>query len=428
MSSSPSFANRVQDRHVGPCQLLTLPTPVENFVSFKASFVTNPDFAAGDDIRQDLAVALLDKGTASRDRFEIARVLEDRGAKISISSDGLYIDISGKALTDDFAVVLDVLSEMLQEPLFDPKEFEKARASTIADLQRQLEQTSSQAAGALSRRLFPEDHPNYTPPTEELIEQAQALTLDEVRDYYNRHVGATDFRMAVVGDLDHKSVEESVLAAFSDWEPHESEAVHAREASPQEPGRSLVPMADRSNVDVRIGHPLDFYRDSDDYEAFYVANYILGGNFSARLMNQVRDEQGLTYHIGSSMSGVTVSHQGAWRTVVTLSSESLERGIEATIDVIRDFVEHGPTAEELATVKETITGSFVVGLATTGNLAQTLLTNAERGFDVEYIDRFPELIEGVTLEEVTEVTQRHLHPDRLHVGAAGTLPEPVRAE
>jgi predicted Zn-dependent peptidase len=426
-ASSPSFASRVRDRHVGPCQLLTLPTPVENIVSFKASVITNPDFAAGDDIRQDLAVALLDKGTKSRDRFEIARVLEDRGAKLSISSDGLYVDVSGKALTDDLPVVMDVLAEMLQEPLFDAEEFEKARASTIADLQRQLEETSSQAGGAFSRRIYPEDHPNYVPETETLIRQAQETTLDDVRDFYRQHVGATAFRMSVVGDLEHEPVEEAVLAAFGDWLPHESEPVHAREASPMEAGRSLVSMADRSNVDVRIGHALDLYRDADDYEALYVANYILGGNFSARLMNEVRDEKGLTYHIGSSISGLSVSHQGAWRTVVTLSSETFETGIEATVDVIRDFVDHGPTPEELQTVKTTITGSFVVGLATTGNLAQTLLTNAERGFDVDYIDRFPGIIEDLTLEEVAAATKRHLHPDALHIGAAGTLPETVDA-
>lgn len=428
MSRSSSFASRVLDRSVGPCQLLTLPTPVERFVSFKASFITNPNFAAGDDIRQDLAVALLDKGTQSRDRFEIARVLEDRGAKLSISSDGLYIDISGKALTEDVPVVMDVLSEMIREPLFDPAEFEKARASTIADLQRQLEQTGSQASGALSRRLFSENHPNYTPPTETLIEQAQAVSLDDVTSYYGAHVGANEFRMAVVGDLEHDAVEEAVQAAFGDWQPHESEAVHDREAEPQSPGRSLVPMADRSNVDVRIGHALDLYRDASDYEALYVANYILGGNFSARLMNEVRDEQGLTYHISSSLSGVSTTHQGSWRTVVTLSSETFEAGVEATIDVIREFVEEGPTQDELETVKTTITGSFIVGLATTGSLAQTLLTNAERDFEVAYIDRFPDVIEGLSLEEVAEATQRYLHPDQLHVGAAGTLPEPVEAE
>jgi predicted Zn-dependent peptidase len=425
MSSSASLASRVHDRHVGNCQLLTLATPVDDFVAFRASFVTNPDFAAGDDIIQDLAVAMLDKGTKRHDRFELSGMIEDIGASIDTFVDGLYVEATGKALTNDLPTVLNVLAEMLQEPLFDPEEFEKVRAMTIAQLQHQLEKTSSQAGGALKRQLFPKDHPNYAPPTEELIEQAQAATLEDVKAFFGEHVGARDFRMAVVGDLDHDVVESAVLSAFEEWEPHESDPVHATQAAPKEAGRSLVPMADRSNIDVNIGHALDMYRGDNDYEPFYVANFILGGNFSARLMNEVRDEKGLTYHISSSIAGISTKHQGAWRAVVTLSTEAFEEGVDATIDVIRRFVREGITEEELETVKTTITGSFVVGLATTTNLSKTLLTNAEREFDVEYIDRFPEIINGLTREEVNAAIRRHIQPDNLHIAAAGAFPERV---
>ena len=427
MSSPSSLASRVRDRQVGHCQLLTMPTPVSDFVSFRASFVTNPDFAAGDDIRQDLAVAMLDKGTQQRDRFELSGIIEELGASLDVFADGLYVEASGKALTKDFPTVLDVLSEMLREPLFDAEEFEKVRANTIAQLQHQLEKTSSQAGGALKRHLFPENHPNYAPPTEELIEQAQAATLADVEAYFDAHIGAKTFRMAVVGDLDHDAIERAVASSFTDWAPHESEPVHATEAAPKKAGRSLVPMSDRSNIDVKIGHALDLYRGDDDYEAFYVANFILGGNFSARLMNEVRDERGLTYHISSGIAGISTDHQGAWRTTVTLSTEAFEAGVDATVDVIREFVEDGITDEELETVKTTITGSFVVGLATTSNLARTLLTNAERGFDVEYVDRFPDVINRLTREEVNDAIRRHLSPDHLHVAAAGAFPERVKA-
>lgn len=426
-SSSPSLAARVHNRRVGACNLFTLPTPVSDFVSFRMSAVTNPDFAAGDDIRQDLAIAMLDKGTQQRDRFELSGAIEDLGASLNAYSDGLYLDVVGKALTDDLPEVLSVLSEMLREPLFDPAEFEKVQASTVAQLQHQLEKTSSQAGGAFKRRLFPSDHPNYSPPTQNLIEQVQSTTLEEVKAFFGKHVGATDFRMVVVGDLEHDAVEQAVQSTLGDWEPHASSPVHTTEARPEDVGQSYVTMADRSNIDVHIGHALDLYRGDDDYEALYVANYILGGNFSARLMNEVRDERGLTYHIGSSLSGVTTQHQGAWRAGVTLSTDAFEAGVQATVDVIRRFVAEGITEDELETVKTTITGSFVVGLATTGNMAKTLLTNAEREFDVDYIDRFPDIINGLTREEVNAAIQRHLRPDALHIAAAGAFPEQVEA-
>ena len=68
-----------------------------------------------------------------------------------------------------------------------------------------------------------------------------------------------------------------------------------------------------------------------------------------------------------------------------------------------------------------------MGLATTQRLAQSILTNAERGFDVEYLDRFPEEIEALTLGEVNEAVHRHLRPDELHEALAGVAPDPVEA-
>ena len=79
-SSQRSFADRIEERRVGPCQLYILPTPVDSVVSWHGSFCTYPDFAKGEDLLQDVAVSLLDKGTHRRDRFAVAEVLEDRGA------------------------------------------------------------------------------------------------------------------------------------------------------------------------------------------------------------------------------------------------------------------------------------------------------------------------------------------------------------
>src|SRR6056297_3316116 len=117
-NSSPNLASRIQDREAGPGRLLTLQTSVDDIVSWRGSFLAYPNLAAGDDLLQELTVSLLDKGTEQRDRFELARVLEDCGAKLNLSSDGLYIDVSGRALTEDLPRVMDVLAEMLRTPSF----------------------------------------------------------------------------------------------------------------------------------------------------------------------------------------------------------------------------------------------------------------------------------------------------------------------
>ncbi len=426
--TTPDLASRIQDRSAGPGRLLTLQTPVEEVVSWRGSFLAYPDLAAGHGPVQDLTVSLLDKGTTKRDRFELAQVLEECGAKLDLSSDGLYVEVSGRALVDDLPRVMDVLAEMLQVPSFDEQEFEKARAQSLAEVQRRMEKTGAQASSALSRRLFEEGHPNYSPAPEQRIEQLQHITLDDVRAYHDAHFGATEWTLAMVGDLDHSAVEAVVADAFADWEAHDAEPVHKTEGRPDaEAGRSVIPMPDKSNVDVRMGHSVPLRRDDDAYPALYVGNYILGGNFAARLMNTVRDEKGLTYHIRSGLSGVNTRYDGYWQTSVTLSHDQLEEGIDATSAVIRQFVEEGATKEELDDKKTTITGSYAVGLATTQRLAQSILTNAERGFDLSYLDRFPEEIRALTLGEVNEAVRTYLRPDAMHKALAGVAPEPMEA-
>ena len=426
--SSPALAPRIEDRTAGPGRLLTLQTPVDGIVSWRGSFLAYPDLAAGHDPLQELTVSLLDKGTEHRDRFELAQVLEECGAKLNLSSDGLYVDVSGRALVEDLPRVMDVLAEMLRAPAFDHEEFEKARAQSVAQVQRQMEKTGAQASSALTRRLFGAGHPNYSETPEAVIEQLQQITLDDVRAYHDAHFGATDWTLAVVGDLDHDAVAAVVSDAFEDWAAHESRPAHDTEGRTDiEPGRSVIPMPDKSNVDVRLGHTIPIRRDHDDHPALYVGNYILGGNFAARLMNTVRDEKGLTYHIGSGLSGITTRYAGYWTVRVTLSHDRLEEGIDATTAVIRDFVEEGATAEELDDKKTTITGSYTVGLATTQNLAQSILTNAERGFEMDYLDTFPDEIRSVTLEEVNAAVREYFRPDALHEALAGVRPEPVEA-
>ena len=425
-TASPNLAPRIEDRSAGPGRLLTLETAVDDIVSWRGSFLAYPDLAAEDELRQELTVSLLDKGTEHRDRFALARVLEDCGAKLDLSSDGLYVDVSGRALVEDLPRVLDVLAEMLRAPAFEESEFEKARAQAIAETRRRMEKTGAQASAALTRRLFRAGHPNHSAAPEVVIERLRSLTLEDIRAYHAEHIGATDWTMAVVGDLDHGAVEQVVADAFEGWGPHEAEPTHETEAAPEDVGRSVVPMPDKSNVDVRLGHPVPIRRDHPDYHALYVGNYILGGNFAARLMDTVRDEKGLTYHIGSGLSGVTTRYAGYWQTSVTLSRDTLDEGIAATTDVIRRFVEEGATEAELDDKKTTITGSYAVGLATTRRLAQSILTNAERGFETDYLDRFPEAIRALTLEEVNEAVRTHLRPDEMHEALAG-VPEPAAA-
>ena len=88
-------------------------------VSFRGSFRAAPDLSADQDIVQDVVAAVLDKGTASRDRFEVADALDGLGARVSFYSDGLRMGVAGRALRQDLPTVLELVAEQLREPALD---------------------------------------------------------------------------------------------------------------------------------------------------------------------------------------------------------------------------------------------------------------------------------------------------------------------
>ncbi len=417
------FAERVEERRAGACRMLALRTLVRDVVAIRGSFKVYPDFAAGQDLVQDLAVLLLDKGTRRRDRFAIAEALESRGAQLQFFSDGLRVVFSGRVLRDDLSEVLAILAEELIEPLFDAGEFEKARAQLAASLRRSMENTASQASAALSRRIYGRAHPNYQPPPEEDLERLATITVDDVRAFHAKHFGANDLTTALVGDLDVEAAEAVLRERLGAWTQGTEQASYAEHAEEEAPGRSLVPVPDKQNVDVRMGHGLPVRRQDAAYLPLFLGNFILGGNFSARLMSVIRDEMGLTYGINSSLYGISADYEGHWQVGVTLSRENVQRGIEATVAEVQRFVEGGATEAELAEKQTTVTGKFKVDMATTTGLAATLLRNAERGFDVGYLDRFPDEVSAVTLEAVNEAVRRYFHPDRFQLAMAGMLPD-----
>ena len=178
---------------------------------------------------------------------------------------------------------------------------------------------------------------------------------------------------------------------------------------------------DKTSADMVIGIPVGIDRDHPDYYALVLGNYILGGNFSARLMQTVRDQEGLTYGIGSRVRGVDSGNDGFWYVSGTFAPDLLNKGRASAMRQIKVWVNKGVSAEELENKKTTLTGSYKVGLATTSGLAGSILANAERGRDLSFLDAYPGIINGISLKDVNAAIKKYITVNKLVVVAAGTV-------
>src|SRR5689334_22138393 len=127
-----------------------------------------------------------------------------------------------------------------------------------------------------------------------------------------RFFGLGSFNVVAVGDVESETISESLKSYFSGWKTSPLEKIPDRTSqspfafppkvifsfltffSPIQESNSNVVIKDKTSCDVLIGHPIGIDRNHEDYIPLFVAQYILGGNFSSRLMSTVRDEEGLT--------------------------------------------------------------------------------------------------------------------------------------
>ena len=148
--------------------------------------------------------------------------------------------------------------------------------------------------------------------------------------------------------------------------------------------------------------------------------YILGGNFSARLMQTVRDQQGLTYGIGSGISGCSYGINGYWYTWGTFAPEMIDKGIKSTKDQIENWFNSGISEKELEAKKTTINGLFNVSLDTTSGVVDKILTNAEKGRNISYLDEYQDKIKGLEKNKINDSIQSNIDTNLLSITIAGS--------
>ncbi len=418
------IAPTVRRRAIAGADILTVKTSIQDVVTLRGAFCAGDVFnPLGNSAIADLTAGLLDKGTVNRDKFAIAALFEQVGATLGFGTDSHVVNVSGKFLRKDLALVLGLLGEQLRAPRFDPEEFAKLKKQFAGQRKRALEDTDYRADEAFSRAVFPEGHPNRPPTTEKYLADVETATLDQVKAFHAAHYGPASLRLVLVGDVDDAGIDAALREAFAGWTGGHGVDV-AQKAPALAAGRTeQVAMSGKTSVSLFIGQPSGLRYTDADRLALNMATSVLGsGFFSARLLDTIRNKEGLTYGIGAQLTNDTYT-DGAWAIRATFAPDLLDKGLASTTRELTRFAERGVTAEELANFKITLSGTYKVQLATSGGVASTLLNALQRGLTPEWVDEYPSRLQALTLEQVNAAIKNHLAPERMITVFAGTLPE-----
>ena len=431
MASDATFAERVSLCQLSAgARLTVLVNPHAPTVTIAGTLRAGPAYTAGRFAVAGLAAAMLDRGTADHDRIELAGELENRGLQLAVRASAAtptIVSFSAQGLAEELPRLVALLMEVLRRPTFPSDELDKLREQVLGSLVRERQETHERAFAALSRALFPEGHPLRRREIEEREQELVSLTRDELAAFHEAVYGPAKMVLAVVGHVDPSTAASLFEEQMRDWPDPKMEDPSWPENEESEPVEERIQIADRPSLDVFLGHRGRLLRGSKEYPAAVLANSCLGqSTLTSRLGKVVRDEHGLTYGIYSRFFG-TLHVAGPWAASVGVSAENLDRAVALSRQVISDFVEDGPTEEELADERSALAGAYRVGLATNSGIARELVTALTAGEGVDRLDRFPEDVLAVTRDDVMAAIREYLHPDRLVLTAAGDF-APVKSQ
>ena len=418
------FSSQMKREKIGPIDLITIDLPIEGVVSFVGSIAAGDSLSPADaPMLASLTASMLDKGTTNADRFQIAEQLDTLGADIGFSAGTQSLSFSGQFLRPDAGPVMELLSDQLRNPAFNPEVLETLKSRHKAGLLQAIDNPDYRAESQLSRLLYPETHVNYSTSIDVLIKDLERTSAKDLVAFHEEHYGAESMRLIFAGDIDFEQLKAAVENAFEGWSggsPYpelETTQLENRKHSER------IYIEDKTSVAVRLGYNTELQRTDDDYLPFMLGNYILGGSFHSRLMTEVRKNRGLTYDIRARHQGDIIT-PGNWLLSVSLAPSLLDEGLTATYEVVDDWYTNGVSKEEVAAAIETLNGGYLVGLSTTGAVAGQLHSFVERGFDPEYIDAYPSLLLKIKAEDVNRSIKKYFHPDQLIEVAAGSLTKP----
>jgi zinc protease len=361
-----------------------------------------------------LTAALLDEGTATRSSTEIAEALEFIGASLSVDCDQDSVTLSLQVLARELPTGLDLLSDILLHPAFRPGDVERIRAQTHAALLAEEEEPDQVAAKAFRRAAYGE-HP-YAHPVNGDLDSLARIQVADLRRFHAAFYRPGAAVIAVVGAITPEEAAAALTPRLKDWPPPLDALPSIPPPPPTSPTRVTIER-DFTQSTIIMGHA-GLRRDAPDFFPALVMNHILGGGgFGSRLTTDLREERGLVYGVGSGFD--IAQERGLFTVRLATKNQSAAEAEAAVREQLRRMRDGGVTKQELDEAKSYLTGSFPLRLDSNRKLASYLLFMERHHLGLDYLQRFPALIEAVTRDQIAAAARHYLDPDGLIVVVVG---------
>lgn len=366
----------------------------------------------------NLITDVMQEGTANKTPEELEDAIGGLGAEINMITASEFITITGSCLARNYEATLALVEEMLLEPRWDEAEFERLKKSTLTQIQQRAGQPNTIATSVFIKLMYKGSMlANSTLGTTESV---SAITLDDLKNYYQQHFSPSVASFHVVGAIDEGRVKKSLGSLSEKWTSKSvSVPVVEAPAATEEPVLYFVDIPNSKQSVIQIGKPMDTNSDEELYAAQFV-NERLGSGTNARLFQQLREEKGYTYGaysgIPQRISETFFRASSSVRANVTPESAALFK------EILEGYKEDY-NEEDLEITKTTLIKQNALAFETLNDKMGILQNISTYNLPMDYVKEREKVVNGMTLDKAKEAIGNYINPNKmiyLVVGDAAT--------
>ena len=363
-----------------------------------------------------MAGDLLKNGTTSKSKAEIDEAIDFIGANMNTYSTG----ISGSSLTKHSNTLLDLMSDVLLNPIFPQEELDKLKKQTLSGLASSTTDPGSIGANISAAMTYGLDHPYGEQQTEKTTEK---ITRDDLVNYYGTYFRPNISYLTIVGDITKAEAEAQAKKYFGSWEKKDV-PTHSFEKPSLPEGNKVcfAPLAGAVQSNIEITFPVDLKPgDNDAIAASVMSNILGGGVFGGRLMQNLREDKAFTYGARCNLSKDPVI--GSFSAYASVRNEVTDSSVVEFLYEIDRLTKEVVEDTTLQFIKNNMNGSFARSLESPQTIARFALNIERYGLPKDYYSSYLTKLAAVSKEDILRVAQQYLKPQNAYITVVGNKDE-----
>ena len=384
---------------------------VQMELMWKVGEVLNPADQPG---LASMTVDMMNEGAGKRNALELSDAINFLGAQIYATAGMHTSGVSMHTPLSKLDKALDLFADIIMKPTFPADELERKKTERLTTLMQWHDQARAIASVIYNRTLFGSSHP-YGIPDMGNEASIRAMKVDDPKKFYAAYLHPGNATLIIVGDLKKDAIQKQLEKIFKGWKAHKP-ALAMVAAAPQITGRTVyvVDKPGSAQSVIRIGR-IGVARTSEDYFAIQVMNTILGGSFSSRLNQNIREEHQYTYGAGSMFAFRPAPGAfTAYADVQTNVTDSSLIQFMYELGRISDI-----TDDEVSRAKNYLALGYPDDFSTIASITGAMADLALYNLPDDYFNNYIQKILAVTKDDIVNAAKKYIDANNLAIVVVG---------